>query len=130
MSLAWKLVREECYEMASRNNLSIPAVHGKESSGDIAPIRSVKGSLAVTSNKKLKKVIKLELNTSRNLELFNESFSEITISRMSGQLTLTLDSPESVGMTIDKVMSIETPVNQFYITNGSGSGYAELWLWE
>lgn len=86
------------------------------------------GALMISGGMKLKEVIKLDLGQSRDRELFDKSFREITIPVIDGEFTLSLD--DKAGMTINRALSIETTVEKFYISNGSGSGKAEIWLWE
>lgn len=80
---------------------------------------------------KLKEVIKLDLNVSRDKELFDKSFREITVPVIEGEFTLYIDEPEeNKGLTINRALSIETKAEKFYVSNGSGKGRAEIWLWE
>lgn len=117
--------------MKKRDNYGVPATLGTTASGDLKPIRvGDDGSLISGGSRRLKEVVALDLGTSRENELFEKSFSEITIANISGSFSLRLDSLTGTNMTINKAMSIETAVDRFYISNGSGSGYAELWLWE
>ena len=80
---------------------------------------------------KLKEAIKLDLNVSRDKELFDKSFREITVPVIEGEFTLYIDEPEeNKGLTINRALSIETKAEKFYVSNGSGKGRAEIWLWE
>ncbi|CAK7055435.1 hypothetical protein [Tissierella sp.] len=89
------------------------------------------GSLIVSNVKNLKEVIRIDLGSSRDKVLFNKSFKEITIPVIDGEFTLYIDeSVESKGLTINRALSIETTADRFYISNGSGKGKAEIWLWE
>ena len=92
------------------------------------------GALIVSvsaGGKKLKDVIKLNLGQSREKILFEQSFNEITIPIIEGNLTLYInESTENKGLTINRALSIETAADRFYISNGSGKGQAEIWLWE
>lgn len=96
------------------------------------PIRANEdGSLITSSGKILKEVIRLDLGSSRDKVLFNKSFKEITVPVVDGEFTLYIDeSIESKGLTINRALSIETTADRFYISNGSGKGKAEIWIWE
>lgn len=96
------------------------------------PIKATnKGALKVEGGRKLKEVIKLNLGQSRDKVLFEKSFNEITIPVIEGNLTLYInESTEDKGLTINRALSIETAANRFYISNGSGKGQVEIWLWE
>lgn len=94
---------------------------------------TAKGELIVQmgDSRKLKEVIKLSLGQSRDKILFEQPFSEITIPVIEGSLTLYInESTENKGLTINRALSIETAADRFYISNGSGKGQAEIWLWE
>lgn len=106
-----------------------------EDNNIVALKASSDGSLAVSlggkSGGKLKEVIKLNLGQSRDKILFDQSFNEITVPVIEGSFTLYIDEPsESKGLTINRALSIETKANKFYVSNGSGKGQAEIWLWE
>lgn len=89
------------------------------------------GALKISGGKKLKEVIKLDLGKSRDKVLFDKSFNEITVPVIEGEVTLFIDEAvETKGLTINRALSIETTANKFYISNGSGKGKAEIWLWE
>lgn len=102
------------------------------------PVRAnAEGALMVqmegssSTGRKLKDVIKLNLGQSREKILFEQSFNEITIPVIEGNLTLYInESTENKGLTINRALSIETAADRFYISNGSGKGQAEIWLWE
>lgn len=84
-----------------------------------------------STGRKLKDVIKLNLGQSREKILFEQSFNEITIPVIEGNLILYInESTENKGLTINRALSIETAADRFYISNGSGKGQAEIWLWE
>lgn len=85
----------------------------------------------IEDSTRLKEVIKLDLNVSRDKEVFNKPFREITVPVIEGEFTLYIDEPEeNKGLTINRALSIETQAEKFYISNGSGKGRAEIWLWE
>lgn len=85
----------------------------------------------IEDSAKLKEAIKLDLNVSRDKELFDKSFREITVPVIEGEFTLYIDEPEeNKGLTINRALSIETKAEKFYVSNGSGKGRAEIWLWE
>lgn len=105
-------------------NKTVPLVANEDGSLLVAVSE---GSLKAT----LKEVIKLDLGTSRNKELFNKSFKEITVPVIEGEFVLYIDEAvESKGLTINRALSMDTNANRFYISNGSGKGRAEIWLWE
>ena len=86
---------------------------------------------SATTGRQLKEVIKLDLGKSRDKVLFEQSFSEITVPVIEGEFTLYIDEPEeNKGLTINRALSIETKAEKFYVSNGSGKGRAEIWLWE
>lgn len=92
---------------------------------------SMAGESPVEEGRKLKEVIKLNLGKSRDKVLFDQSFNEITVPVIEGSFTFYIDEPiESKGLTINRALSIETKANKFYISNGSGKGQAEIWIWE
>lgn len=104
---------------------------------DTVPVRASEGGAMMVSieggqeKPKLKEVIKLDLGQSRDKVLFDSSFGEITVPVIDGEFTLYLDEPvENKGLTINRALSMETPASRFYISNSSGSGRAEIWLWE
>lgn len=110
------------------NRVTSLLVANSDYTGTVAVRASDSGSLMVSGGRTLKEVIKLDLGLSRDKELFDKSFNEITIPVIDGEFTLNLDDKN--GMTINRALSIETTAHKFYISNGSGSGKAEIWLWE
>jgi len=92
---------------------------------------SISESEEKPQGRQLKQVIKLDLGKSRDKVLFEQPFNEITVPVIEGEFTLYIDEAvESKGLTINRALSIETTANRFYISNGSGKGKAEIWLWE
>ena len=115
---------------ALRDGNKIPSivVANADYTDTVAVRASGDGALMVSGGRVLKEVIKLDLGQSRDKELFDKSFNEITIPVIDGEFTLALDDKD--GMTINRALSIETRADRFYISNGSGKGRVEIWLWE
>jgi hypothetical protein len=118
---------------ALRDSNKVPSMLAADTEGKrTIPIKATEsGSLMVTGSKRLKEVIRIDLNDSRNKILFDKSFSEITVPLIEGTFKLYLDEPvESRSLTINRALSIETNAEKFYISNDIGEGNAEIWLWE
>ena len=132
MILPWKYHRrgDGMARNALRDGNKIPSivVANADYTDTVAVRASGDGALMVSGGRVLKEVIKLDLGQSRDKELFDKSFNEITIPVIDGEFTLALDDKD--GMTINRALSIETRADRFYISNGSGKGRVEIWLWE
>lgn len=123
---------------SKRDVYGVPSLLAVNNEGNTVAIKaSEDGALVTTSgassggSKKLKEVIKLDLGKSRNKELVDVNFNEMTIPVIEGKITVYLGtSTENRALTIDKPLSITTKEDKLYISNGSGAGNAEIWLWE
>lgn len=121
-----------------RDTYGVPSILAVDEQGNTVALKATEDGALLTTNssssvesRKLKEVIKLDLGTSRDKELVNVSFSEITIPVVEGKLMLYLGTPtDNRALTIDKPLSINTIEEKLYISNGSGAGNAEIWLWE
>ena len=125
---------------AIRDSNMVPSILAvsKDGKQTIPLIADDNGALIVSARdgtnknrRQLKEVIKLDLSTSRDKILYNKSFREITVPVIEGEFTLYIDEAiESKGLTINRGLSIETKAERFYVSNGSGKGKVEIWLWE
>lgn len=124
---------------SKRDPYGVPSVLALDEEGNTIALRATNDGALKTigvnssdsNGKKLKEVIKLNLGQSRNKELVNKSFNEMTIPVIEGKIQVYLGTPtEDRALTIDKPLSISTTEKKLYISNGSGSGNAEIWLWE
>ncbi len=118
---------------ALRDSRKVPSIlAANENLTETIPLKATnKGALTVEGGRRLKEVVKLNLGQSRDKLLFEKSFDEITIPVIEGDFVLYINEPtEDKGLTINRALSIETAANRFYISNGSGKGQVEIWLWE
>lgn len=109
--------------LAPRDGYGVPGMYEKD------------GALRTTGGgRKLQQVLKLNAAQIRNKELFDIQAKEMTIAISDVDVILYPDEPkDSKGMTISKNMvplHLALLAERFYLSNQSGSGRIEIWIWE
>lgn len=108
-----------------------PALVGKLNEIGIPINATTEGNLHVTDNKRLVEVIKLDMASIRDKELYEIPFNEISFNIVNSPISIYLDEDnERKKLSITRPTTISTTVDKFYISNDIGTGLVEIWLWK
>lgn len=121
-------------QTAKRDPYSVPAMLGHGRDGTVRVRATEDGSLCVTDSKRLLQVIRLPLDTARDMEQVAEQpFNEITVNILDGdvQFNFVDVADESKTITIVRPMSITVAAEKLWISNEAAEAgkMLEIWLW-
>lgn len=122
---------------APKDGYGYPALFGIDQQNNVIPVKVLSdGSIQVSGtvgggSKRLKKVLHFDFATARTKQVFEESFSELTVLTLPKAFDLYLDqASEDKRIPITQQLNIQGVADRFYITNTAGTGELVLCLWE
>lgn len=122
-------------QTALRDAYSVPAMLGHGQEGTVRIRATEDGSLCVTDSKRLLQVIKLPLDTARDMEQVAEQpYNEITVNVLDCdvQFNFVDAADESKTISIVRPMAISVAAENLWISNVAADTEGkmlEIWLW-